>query len=84
MMKDDRSVPRPGHPRILIAIVDGERGRVVEQYQKDVEDLDPFELKKLLQNVCDRIMSEYRRDMLLGYAHVQSHDIAHGIESSHM
>ena len=53
---------------ILISIIDGENGKVVEEYKKDIGDLDPFSLKRLLQNVCNSILMEYRRDLLLGYA----------------
>ena len=53
---------------ILISIKDGENGKVVEEYKKDIGDLDPFSLKRLLQNVCDSILMEYQRDLLLGYA----------------
>ena len=53
---------------ILITIIDGENGKVVEEYKKDIGDLDPFSLKRLLQNVCDSILMEYQRDLLLGYA----------------
>jgi hypothetical protein len=53
--------------KILVAIVDSDLEKLVEQYETDVEDLDPYELKRLLQNVCERILSNYRRDLLLGY-----------------
>jgi hypothetical protein len=53
--------------KILVAIVDSDLEKLVEQYEADVEDLDPYELKRLLQNVCERILSNYRRDLLLGY-----------------
>jgi len=56
------------HPLILISIINGENGEVVEEYKRDIGDLDPFELKKLLQNVCNRILSQYRRELLMGYA----------------
>ncbi len=55
-------------PLILISIINGENGEVVEEYKRDIGDLDPFELKKLLQNVCNRILSQYRRELLMGYA----------------
>ena len=66
-MKINRGPCRPKQPKILIAVVNGDHGKVVEQYQKDVGDLDPFELKMLLQNVCNHILSEYRRDLQLEY-----------------
>jgi hypothetical protein len=75
-MKKNWHVSKQDQPKILIAIIDGEQGKMVERYLKDTEDLDPYELKKLLQNVCDRILSEYRRDMLLGYARIQNLHIA--------
>ena len=53
--------------KILVAIVDSDLEKLVEQYETDIEDLDPYELKRLLQNVCERILSNYRRDLLLGY-----------------
>ena len=55
---------------ILISIIDGETGKVVEEYQKDIGDLDPFSLKRLLQNVCNGIVKQYRQDLLIGYTHV--------------
>lgn len=76
-MRKNRSVSKPDQPKILIAIIDGDQGKMVERYLKDTEDLDPYELKKLLQNVCDRILSEYRRDMLLDYARLQNLNITH-------
>ena len=57
-------------PLILISIINGENGEVVEEYKRDIGDLDPFELKRLLQNVCNRILSQYRRELLVGYAQV--------------
>jgi len=57
----------PKRPKILIAIIDGDRGNVVDRYLEDIGDLDAFELKRLLQNVCDGILSEYRRGLKLGY-----------------
>ena len=57
---------------ILISIVDGENGKVVEEYKRDIGDLDPFSLQRLLQNVCNRILKNYRRDLLMGYA--RAHD----------
>ena len=53
---------------ILISIMDGENGEIVENYRKDIGDLDPFVIKRLLQNMCNRIVSEYRQDLLRGYA----------------
>jgi hypothetical protein len=53
---------------ILISIIDGKNGEVVEGYKKDIGDLDPFSLKRLLQNVCNGILMQYSRDLLLGYA----------------
>ena len=47
--------------------MDGENGEIVENYMKDLGDLDPFVMKRLLQNVCNRIVSEYRRDLLREY-----------------
>ena len=54
--------------KILIAIVDSNLEKFVEQYETEIGDLDPFELKRFLQNMCERILSNYRRDLLLGYA----------------
>jgi hypothetical protein len=53
--------------KILVAIVDSDLEKLVEQYETDIEDLDPYELKRLLQNICERILSNYRRDLLLRY-----------------
>ena len=53
--------------KILVSIVDSNLEKVVEQYEPDIGDLDPFELKRLLQNICERILSNYRRDLLFGY-----------------
>ena len=72
-MTVDRNSIQASQPLILISIVDGETGEVVEEYRKDVGDLDPFELKRLLQNVCSGIVSQYRRDLLLGYARAHMH-----------
>jgi len=83
-MKYNKSDARAKQPKILIAIIDGDHGKVVEQYQKDIEDLDPFELKKLLQNVCDSILSEYRRDLLLGYARGSDQNGVPEVEAGHV
>ena len=48
---------------ILISIIDGESGKIMEEYRKDIGDIDPFSLKRLLQNVCNGILKRYRRDM---------------------
>ena len=72
-MTVDRKSIRASQPLILISIVDGETGEVVEEYREDVGDLDPFVLKRLLQNVCSGILSQYRRDLLLGYARAHMH-----------
>ena len=60
--------------KILIAIVDSEQ-EVLDRYEDDIGYLDPFELKRLLQNVCEGILTEYRRDLLLGY------DYMHGLRA---
>ena len=52
---------------ILIAIVDNNLENIIEQYETNIGDLDPFELKRLLQNICERILSNYRRDLLFRY-----------------
>ncbi len=67
-MKTNRYDFHAIQPLIQISIINGENGEVVEEYKRDVGDLDPFELKKLLQNVCNRILSQYRRELLMGYA----------------
>ena len=67
-MKTNRYGFQIMQPLILISIINGENGEVVEEYKRDIGDLDPFELKKLLQNVCNRILSQYRRELLVGYA----------------
>ena len=72
-MTVDRNSIQASQPLILISIVDGKTGEVVEEYREDVGDLDPFELKRLLQNVCSGIVSQYRRDLLLGYARAHMH-----------
>ncbi len=73
LMTVDRNSIRASKPLILISIVDGENGEVVEEYREDIGDLDPFALKRLLQNVCSDILSRYRRDLLLGYARAHMH-----------
>ena len=55
---------------ILISIIDGESGKIMEEYRKDIGDIDPFSLKRLLQNVCNGILKRYRRELLTGYARV--------------
>lgn len=72
-MTVDRNSIRASQPLIHISIVDGEKGEVVEEYKEYVGDLDPFALKRLLQNVCSDILSQYRRDLLLGYARAHMH-----------
>lgn len=67
-MKTNRYGFHSMQPLILISIINGENGEVVEEYKRDIGDLDPFELKRLLQNVCNRILSQYRRELLLEYA----------------
>lgn len=67
-MKTNRYGFQVMQPLILISIINGENGEVVEEYKRDIGDLDPFELKRLLQNVCNRILSQYRRELLIGYA----------------
>lgn len=68
-----RNSIRASQPLIRISIVDGEKGEVIEEYREYVGDLDPFALKRLLQNVCSGILSQYRRDLLLGYARAHMH-----------
>lgn len=67
-MKTNRYGFQVMQPLIHISIIDGENGEVVEEYQRDIGDLNPFELKRLLQNVCNNILSQYRRELLMGYA----------------
>ena len=73
LMTVDRNIIRASQPLILISVLDGENGEVLEEYREDVGDLDPFELKRLLQNICSGILSQYRRDLLLGYARAHMH-----------
>lgn len=70
-MKINRNSNHAKQTIILVSIIDGENGDIVEDYKKDIGDLDPFAIKRLLQNVCNSIVSEYRRDLLRGYAHAR-------------
>ena len=73
-MISDRNSTFEKKIKILVAIVDSEH-EVLDRYEEDIGYLDPFELKKLLQNICEGILTEYRRDLLLGY------DYMHGLRA---
>ena len=72
-MISDRNATFEKKIKILVAIVDSEH-EVLDRYEEDIGYLDPFELKNLLQNICEGILTEYRRDLLLGYDYMRSID----------
>ena len=50
--------------KILISVIDDDIGEILSQYEsEDFEGLDAFDLKKLLENVCESIILEYKRDL---------------------
>jgi hypothetical protein len=50
--------------KILISVIDDDIGEILSQYEsEDFEGLDAFDLKKLLENVCEGIILEYKRDI---------------------
>ena len=52
--------------KILISVIDDDIGEILSQYEsEDFEGLDAFDLKKLLENVCEGIILEYKRDLQL-------------------
>jgi len=55
---------RTGRYRILISVFDDNLGEILDHYNSEnFKYLDVFELKKLLENICESILLEYKRDL---------------------
>jgi hypothetical protein len=50
--------------RILISVLDNDLGVILSFYKSEnFKCLDAFELKKLLENICENIISQYKEDL---------------------
>lgn len=54
----------PSKYRILISVEEGNTKEILSRYEsEEFKHLDAFELKKLLENTCNRIILNYKRDL---------------------
>jgi hypothetical protein len=60
----DKEVFTSSKLRILISVIDDDVGETLSLFKsEEFKGLDAFELKRLLENICNSIISKYKRDL---------------------